>query len=162
MDINGFSLDQEYFGFNQYRSSPKSNLDFMYFTKVEDTAEYKKALRDHQDLVDNIKESGLPQGEIDRQLNEEEKRFNKEVLKITGSKTLQDTGKAASTFGSLFDKATSALGISKQTGTGQAPVNISYGDKSQNGGSFKKKTYWIVGGVAVVAIAGYFIYKMRE
>ena len=73
--INGFSLDQEYFGFNQYKSSPKSNLDFMYFTKVEETEDYKKELRYHNDMVDNIKESGLPQGEIDKQLREEEKWY---------------------------------------------------------------------------------------
>jgi|688.fasta_scaffold490074_2 hypothetical protein len=162
MDINGFSLDQEYFGFNQYKSSPKSNLDFMYFTKVEETEEYKKALRLHNDLVDNIKESGLPQGEIDRQLKEEEKRFNKEVLKIKGDRALQGAGQAASVFGSLFEKTTAALGITKQTGTGQAPVNVSYGDKSQGNGGTNKKIYWIVGGIAVLAIAGIVIYKMRK
>lgn len=162
MDINGFSLDQEYFGFNHYKSSPKSNLDFLNFTKVEETEEYKKALRLHNDLVDNIKESGLPQGEIDRQLKEEEKRFNKEVLKIRGNRALQGAGQAASAFGSLFEKTTTALGINKQTGTGQAPVNVSYGNKSQGGGSTNEKIYWIVGGVVVAAIAGFVIYKMRK
>jgi hypothetical protein len=161
MDINGFSLDQEYFGFNQYNSSPKSNLDFMYFTKVEETEDYKKALRLHNDLVDNIKDSGLPQGEIDRQLKEEEKRFNKEVLKIKGNKALEGAGQAASAFGSLFEKTTAALGIGQQ-GSGQAPVNVSYGDKSQGGGAINKKVYWIIGGVAAIAIAGFVIYKMRK
>lgn len=161
MDINGFSLDQEYFGFSHYKSSPKSNLDFMYFTKVEETDAYKKALRDHNDVVDNIKNSGLPQGEIDRQLNEEVKRFNKEVLKIRGDQALQDTGKAASVFGSLFDKTTSALGITTQSGTGQAPVNVSYGDNSKKNRT-KKKTFLIVGGVLVLAVAGYFFYKTRK
>ena len=162
MDINGFSLDQEYFGFNHYKSSPKSNLDFMYFAKVEETEEYKKALRDHRDMVDNIKESGLPQGDIDKQLKEEEKRFNKQVLKIKGGKALEGAGKIASSFGSLFDKTTTALGITRQQGTGQAPVNVSYEDKSQDDGDSNKKVYWIVGGVAVVAIAGFIIYKMRK
>ena len=159
MDINGFSLDQEFFGFNHYKSSSKSNLDFMYFTKVEETAEYKKALRDHKDLVDNIKESGLPQAEIDRQIKEEEKRFNNEVLKIKGAKALDTAKDTTSTFGSLFDKATSALGITTPTPTGQAPVNISLNNNSQN--PKNNKIYWIVGGISV-AIAGYIIYKMRS
>ncbi len=162
MDINGFSLDQEYFGFNQYKSSPKSNLDFMYFTKVEETEDYKKALRYHNEMLDNITQSGLPIGEINKQLREEEKRFNKEVLKIKSRGALQSAGQAASAFGSLFEKTATALGISKQTGTGQAPVNVSYGDKSQGGGSSNKKIYWIVGGFLVAAIAGFVIYKMRK
>jgi len=162
MDINGFSLDQEYFGFNQYKSSPKSNLDFMYFTKVEETEDYKKELRYHNDMVYNIKESGLPQGEIDKQLREEEKRFNKAVLKIKGGRALESAGQAASTFGSLFEKGATALGITNQKGTGQPPVNISYGDDSKSDGSTDKKIYWIVGGVVVAAIAGFVIYKMRK
>jgi len=162
MDINGFSLDQEFFGFNQYNRSPKSNLDFMYFTKIEETAEYKKALRDHKDMIDNIKESGLPQADIDKQVKEEEKRFNNEVLKIKGQSVVDTTEKASSTFGSLFDKATSALGITQPSpSNNQAPINISY-NKSQNGGSSDNKVGWIVGGILVVGIAGFVIYKMKK
>jgi hypothetical protein len=162
MDINGFSLDQEYFGFNHYKSSPKSNLDFMYFSNIEESEEYKKILRYHNDMVENIKDSGLPQGEIERQLKEEKKRFNKEVMKIKTSSNLQSAAQAASSFGSLFKKATSALGITQQTKTGEAPVNVSYDQKSQEYGTGSKKIYWIVGVVAVVALGGFIIYKTRK
>lgn len=113
MDINEFEIHEDYFGFDSYKRSPKSNLDFLNFTKVEETEEYKRLLRYHRDMVDNIKESGLPQSEIDKQLSEEEKRFGREVLKLRGERTVEGASKFATAFGSIFNKATSALGISQ-------------------------------------------------
>ena len=162
MDINSFSLDQEFFGFNQYRRSAKSNLDFMYFTKVEDSPEYKKALRDYNDVIDNIKESGLPQAEIDKQLKAEKRKFDLQVAKITGGQIVEGAGKAASAIDNLFTKATSALGINtaSQPKSANAPINVSYNDQGA-GGKGSNKTYWIVAGVVLAAGIGFWIYKSR-
>ena len=162
MDINNFALDKEFFGFNQYRRSAKSNLDFMYLNAIEDSSEYKKALRDHNEMVDNIKESGLSQSEMDKQLKAEQRRFDLQVVKITGGQIVEGAGKAASKLDTLFTKATNALGINTTNETkssGKAPVNIKYDDKDAKTSS--NTTYWIVAGAVLVAGIGFWIYKTK-
>lgn len=160
MDINSFSLDKEYFGFNHYRRSAKSNLDFMYFTQLEDSSEYKRALRDYNEAVENIKESGLPQTEIDKQLKDEKKRFDLQVAKIKGTQIVEGAGKAASAIDNLFTKAATALGIdtsSQPKSTENAPINVSYENKGSGGSSNTK--YWVIAGVVLAAGIGFWIYK---
>lgn len=162
MDINSFSLDKEFFGFNHYRRSAKSNLDFMYFTNVEDSPEYKKALRDYNEVVENIKESGLSQAEMEKRLKEEKRKFDLQVAKLKGSEIVEGAGRAASVIDNLFTKATSALGIktvSQPQSSANAPINVSYNEKG--GGVSKNTKYWIIGGFILAAGIGFWIYKNK-
>lgn len=162
MDINDFSLDTEYFGFGAYKRSPKSNLDFLNFTKIEETEEFKKEVRFHDDMVDNIRNSGKPLLQIQMELEAENKRFEEAIKKIKRDRLVGGAAKGLASFGSFFDKATSALGISNKGGvSGDAPINVSY-NKDKNGDKPKSNTLLIVGGLVVATGLGFLIYKLAK
>lgn len=145
MDINGFGLENEYFGFGGYKQLPNTNTSFMNFG-VEDSPEYQSALRKHNSNLEDLT------SEADK--DAENKRFKNEVnvlkIKYGGEKITEGLGKV--------NEILSGLGIKPKNVDSMVDIK-----NKQTSKESKNLTWlWIVLGVVVVGGVGFAIYKLKK
>lgn len=180
MDINDFGLQQECFGYNKrnkrkrptdYAQMSRSNTEFLnltgkqkreldaikkdYFARIDALPPTADAERNalFAELEQKLKEKGAePQDLADAQNAEKKAKRGEKINQ--GLQTALD----------IFTKTTDALGISKKVGNegqgkdGNTPPPPPSGDKKVQVPMWA----WIVGGVAVVGLGVFAIYKFRK
>jgi hypothetical protein len=176
MDINGFELDQEYFGFGGYRQYAKSNTSFMSFS-FEETDEFKAAQKNHDNKVKAIRDNFFPKadalpydekGNMERNLIfaqaeseilKEKARFEKEIKDLRVKLGIAKGTESLKGISGLLDTLGIGKGVQTQTGVVQTQTNQSSRPPANTS---NKKVFWIVGGVAVLGIVGFAIYKFSK
>jgi len=174
MDINGFNLDNEYFGFGAYKSSARSNLDFLNFNidKFKETEEYKKVNAEwdklRMDTYDFYKKkkseatTDLDKNAIDAEYGAKIKEIDDKYKGII-EKMVKDAriGKTTTTASKVLDTASSLLsGLGYETKTPTTSVNVDYGTgMGGNTAPTRNTTLWVVGGLAVAGVIGFILYK---
>ena len=146
MDINGFGLDSEYFGFGGYKQLPNSNTSFMNFT-FEESVEYKTALNKHNSIMEDLVTDADKKAETDR--------FEKEVralrLTLGGNKVVAGLQK----FGDILNK----LGYQPKTADSTTVIQSNTPPPSTE----KKFPWvWVITGVVVLGGAAFAIYKLKK
>lgn len=158
MDINSFDLEKECFGFDNSNRSSHSNMDFMYFVKVEDSPEYKKLLRDFNEAKDNIMDSNLPAIQKSQQITQLKSKFDADVAKLKRQQGVSQAAQTATTIGNLFQTTATALGIKPKDG--DAPVSITP-LKEEEEVIKEKEILFIVGGVVLIGAIAFFVLRKK-
>ena len=173
MDINGWNLDKEYFGFGSYPRLQRSNVDFLNFN-VEDTDAYKTLTAQYNSDIDKLrtdafaKADALGYGEADsakrkdildtleKDLSRRKKIYDAQVALI---KVQQGASAAQQTIGKnqgLLD----LFGIRTQpSAPAQVQVNQRQGNEPQ---PTNYTPLYVILGIAAVGGLGFLAYKMAK
>jgi hypothetical protein len=148
MDINDFGFEQEYFGVSGggYRQLQKSNTSFLNFN-FEETPEYQRALRKHQSVMEDLITDADKKAEVDR--------FENEVRNMRVSRGLSAVGTGLQTFNNVMAQ----LGFRPTTTPTTGSTTQIVGNQPP-----PRRFPWglVIGGVLVVGLGVFAIYKFRK
>jgi len=149
MDINDFGFEQEYFGVSGggYRQLQKSNTSFLNFN-FEETPEYQTALRRHLSVMEDLITDADKKAEVER--------FEREVRNLRVSRGVSAVGTGLN----YFNNVMAQLGF-RPTTTPTTPANAQINNNQREP---QKQFPWglVIGGVLVVGLGVFAIYKFRK
>jgi hypothetical protein len=148
MDINDFGFEQEYFGVSGggYRQLQKSNTSFLNFN-FEESPEYQRALRKHQSVMEDLITDADKKAEVER--------FENEVRNMRVSRGLSAVGTGLN----YFNNVMAQLGFRPTTTPTTGSTTQIVGNQQQ-----PRRFPWglVIGGVLVVGLGVFAIYKFRK
>ena len=175
MDINGFELDKEYFGFGAYKRSARSNLDFLNFNteKFKETEEYKKVNAEWDKLrsetydfykkkkweAKTAEEKNAIDAEYGVKIQEIDTKYQGILDQMIKDARI---GKKTSTASKILDTTSSLLsGFGYESKSPTTSVNVNYGTGTGNTTTTPSSntTLYVVGGLAVAGVIGFILYK---
>lgn len=179
MDINDFGLQQEGFGFGdsyydspttRYSQMPRSNTDFLNFGEGRKQKQELEAIRNDYfkriDALPTSDEAGRNAlfSELEAKLKEKG-ASNDEINATRKAQRGQKISAGVTSALDIFNKTTSALGIGKKVeGQPTKPQENLKSGEVQNATSSQKTPIWVwvLGGVVVVGLGVFAIYKFKK